>query len=375
MTGEEAMPILVLIVDNDRDSVADLEDRLKEDSRYVPSVVDFKDATARIRAEQPDIVVADLLDDQDDEPGNAVVDFVWEKHFCPLVIYSAEPGRAELPGKENPLVVLQQKGRGSDEEAMGKIRDLSPYCSALRRGHEENSRLLAEAMRDAAVGTAVPAAYAPRHVDTVFRAARRRFAATLDERRTQEALMGAWEQYLCPPLSASWLTGDILRKSSSCDDRPEDFSVVLTPSCDLVREENRKPKVTRVLVARCVNMRDALAKSGFFAASKDSDIQRLEQVVGRGYEGSVLFLPGLPGRIPRMGANLRDLDLLQFDEIGEEGSGAQHVRVASVDSPFRELVSWAYLQNAGRLGLPDRDRGKWAEEVQAEILGNRRGQK
>lgn len=375
MTNEVGTPIHVLIVDNDADSVADLADLLEEDSQYSGVVVDFKEAMDRIRTEPPDIVVADLLDDQNREPGNAVVDFVWKKHFCPLVIYSAEPRRVALPDKEHPLVALQQKGRRSDEEAMCKIRDLAPYCSALRRGHEENYRLLAEAMRDAAMGVSTPAVDVPSHIDAVFRAARRRFAATLDERRTKEALMGAWEQYLCPPLSSSPLTGDVLRRATSFDNGPEDFSVVLTPSCDLVREGNRKPKVSQVLVARCISMRDALAKSGFFSVRKDPDIRRLEQAVGRGYEGSVLFLPELPGRIPCMGANLRGLDLLPFDEIGEEGSEAQHVRVASVDSPFRELVSWAYLQNAGRLGLPDRDSEQWVKEVQAEILARRGGTK
>jgi len=371
MTTERAMPIRVLIVDNDHDSVADLEDLLEEDSQYTCVVVNFKDATARIRDEQPDIVVADLLDDENGEPGNAIVDFVWRKHFCPLVIYSAEPHRVKLPNREHPLVALQEKGDRSDEEGLRKIRDLSPYCFALRRGHEENGRLLAEAMRDAAMAISKPAVYAPSHIDTVFRMARRRFAATLDERRTREALMEAREQYLCPPLSSSPLTGDILRSAASSGERPEGFSVVLTPSCDLVRDGKQRPKVRRVLVAKCVNMRDALEKAGFPTIGKRAealDVQRVGRMVGRGYEGGVLFLPGLPGRIPPMGANLRDLDLLAFSEIGEQDSDAQHIRVASVDSPFRELVSWAYLQNAGRLGLPSRDREKWAEEVQADIL-------
>lgn len=361
------MPIHVLIVDNDHDSVADLKDLLDDDSQYTCAVANFGDATDRIRSAQPDIVVADLLDDDDGDgdgdPGNAVVDFVWEKHFCPLVIYSAEPSRVKLPDKEHPLVALQEKGDRSDEEALAKIRSLAPYCAAFRTGHEENRQRFAEAMRDAAMGMSAPAVDASGHIDTVFRAARRRFAAALDEGRTKEALMGAWEQYLCPPLSSDLLTGDVLRDAASVGDRPEDFSVVLTPSCDLAQDGDREPKVSRILVAKGLNMRDALERSGFPPVGKNLDVPRLARVVGPGYEGGVLFLPRLPGHIPAMGANLRDLDLLLFDEIGERGSDTRYVRIASMDSPFRELVSWAYLQNTGRPGLPDRDSREWAREI------------
>ncbi|MYK60628.1 MAG: hypothetical protein F4034_01405 [Chloroflexi bacterium] len=62
-----------------------------------------------------------------------------------------------------------------------------------------------------------------------------------------------------------------------------------------------------------------------------------------------------------MAADLRDLELIPVGAIGVEGE--EFLRVASVDSPFRELISWAYLQVAGRPGLPQRDLDGWIHDI------------
>jgi len=61
-----------------------------------------------------------------------------------------------------------------------------------------------------------------------------------------------------------------------------------------------------------------------------------------------------------MAADLRQLELISFDKISEE---AEFVRVASMDSPFRELISWAYMQTGCRPGLPDRNLDDWCDEI------------
>jgi hypothetical protein len=34
-----------------------------------------------------------------------------------------------------------------------------------------------------------------------------------------------------------------------------------------------------------------------------------------------------------------------------------------MDSPFREQLTWAYLEIAGRIGVPDRNMANWVECV------------
>ncbi len=57
-----------------------------------------------------------------------------------------------------------------------------------------------------------------------------------------------------------------------------------------------------------------------------------------------------------MTACLRDLELIGVDRVAASGeAGKDYRRICSVDSPFREQLAWAYLQIAGRPGVPDRD--------------------
>ena len=84
-------------------------------------------------------------------------------------------------------------------------------------------------------------------------------------------------------------------------------------------------------------------------------------VLSHGYFEAVIPFPCLEGRIPTMAANLRDLEFIPVDDIGI--SEKAFLRVASVDSPFRELIAWAYLQIACRPGLPDRDFSLWSDEI------------
>jgi CTP synthase len=67
-----------------------------------------------------------------------------------------------------------------------------------------------------------------------------------------------------------------------------------------------------------------------------------------------------------MSAHLRDLELIPADEIGD-GDPAKFVRAASVDSPFREQIAWAFVQIAGRPAVPDRDLESWIEEIKARV--------
>ena len=61
-----------------------------------------------------------------------------------------------------------------------------------------------------------------------------------------------------------------------------------------------------------------------------------------------------------MAANLKELDLMPIENIGD---AKEFTAIASIDSPFRELVSWTYLQIACRPGLPERDLDTWATEI------------
>ena len=62
-----------------------------------------------------------------------------------------------------------------------------------------------------------------------------------------------------------------------------------------------------------------------------------------------------------MTADFLRLELIDLDRIGT--GDKEYLRIASVDNPFRELVAWAYVLNAARPGMPERDFESWAEEI------------
>lgn len=367
----------VLVVDDEPQSVEDLVRALQEDPHICPRVfTDFKEAECRLAKVAPDIAVVDLVragdemraDDDvrtdDDLPGVGLSRRAWENGVFPILIYTAEPKAYDPPEGSDAFIKVIPKGRDSEGDVMAAISDYRPYVDLLKSAQERARRDMVRCIRDA---------YPPlwkrddvsKSVDALMRAARRRFAAMLDETKPRDPLL-PWEQYLCPPISNDVLTGDLLREREG---EPEDagaFRVVLSPSCDMaVTEGAGRAKVSRVLVARCAPFGTSSAETMKLSLRKLRD--RLPQMLNQGHLDTVLPLPRLPGRIPVMVAEFRDLELLDYDSIGRQEEKKLFVRVASVDSPFRELVAWAYTRVAGRPGLPVRHTKAWAEEIIAAL--------
>ena len=138
--------------------------------------------------------------------------------------------------------------------------------------------------------------------------------------------------------------------------------MVLTPSCDLVTSGERNAKVSQVLVARCGSIKDLLGRTRFKEIKMNSKgkEQIRTSVLAPGFFETIIPFPRFSGHIPTMGTDMRDLELIPLTDIGAR---KPFLRIASIDSPFRELISWAYLQVAGRPGLPDRNLCSWVKEI------------
>ena len=112
-------------------------------------------------------------------------------------------------------------------------------------------------------------------------------------------------------------------------------------------------------LSRCCSNADGLRRSGIQGAPAKRVKSRM---LTQGFLASIIPVPALQDMIPSMMADLTDLELIPISDVGRSGDERYHI-VASMDSPFRELVSWSYIQTAGRPGLPDRDLDPWANEI------------
>ena len=359
----------LLFVEDEPESIEPLMDLIREEGlvEQDPHVKKFEEAIKAIKDIRPDVVILDLFDgslsDRKDE-GSKSLDFIRREHFCPVIVYSALPEIIE--DKKHPFVHYVKKGSGSEKLALEKLREIEPHISVLK----DVEQYVYETY-SSAISEVVPYAFnvydgSEQRVDVVKRAARRRLAARMDELLSDEDKLASWEQYIFPPISKEIRLGDVLKeKIYNGNDAPGTFRIVLTPSCDLVKYGDKR-KVDNVLVSRCCSIKEGLKNAinlGENITRKHKD--RIKSFLSHGHSNGIIPLPPLKDRIPLIAANLRDLQLIPADEIETSNSPAtvKYARIASLDSPFREMVSWAYLEIAGRPGLPDRDLDEWIEEI------------
>ena len=354
----------ILIVDDDKDMAATVQERLEEhfdDDCQCQYELSFEVAVGKIRSLHPDVVVLDIWDGEPQESttlGMEVLDQIWDQLFCPVVIHSALP---PPDIREHPFIhpIAKDDQADSVQEVLHAIVDMQPHIKALKKGEESIRNAFAAAMK-----TVAPYAFqqfpddASTRTDIIARAGRRRVAALMDEPLLPDTALAPWEQYLCPPVTDDLLLGDILRVADGTPEDPNGFRLVLTPSCDLAQSGGQTPKVDKVLVAKCCSLEEGLKKAGL-AWNTDSDKLKSHPLFSQGNYQSVLSLPHLEGQIPPMAANFHTLELIPMACV------SQYCRVASLDSPFREAVAWAYLQNTGRPGLPKRDFSQWLPDIRA----------
>jgi len=180
--------------------------------------------------------------------------------------------------------------------------------------------------------------------------------------------IASWEQYLYPPVGKDLLTGDILKKKGSDEKTPNNYYVVLTPSCDMVSDEHRGPKVEKVLVACCTDVKNMLPEVNAEPTTRSERLkEKLLPFLRRGYGNFCLPLPEFPGILPPMTAELKNLKLIELNKIGNDAQ-SEYYRIVSVDSPFREMATWAYVQVTGRPGLPERNFDTWADEICSAVV-------
>lgn len=354
----------VLLVDDDRNAVKPLEEEFSDVGDIRHEWTAFSEAQTKIEAFRPDVIVLDLFGGQSQDGEAAGRDTLLEiqsGHFCPVVVYSADPS---IVDDSHPFIKTIKKGSDSEKLVVAAIHEFQPVADRLRFVQEEAWKAFSIALRDVSP-------YVPSNDDAVAiidRAARRRLAALLDDTATAGRQLDAWEQYVFPPVSRDIQLGDILRLKAG-DREPKSYRVILTPSCDLVRSHGREAKVRDVLVARCCPLTTVLdmigPKDNLGKALKST---RFKEILSVGFGRSFILFPALGEHIPSMAANLKDLQLIPIKEIDANKEGnAKYQIVASVDSPFRETIAWAYVQTAARPGLPDRDIKSWKREISESL--------
>jgi hypothetical protein len=356
---------IVLIIDDEKDVADEIKAAIEESIDGVGCTIelDFEQSAKLIQEIRPDAIVLDLMKGHHstDLPGQSTWKDVWNSAFCPVVIYTGWEGDIRPPVPANhPFVKRIAKGGGTLAQVVSALSDFAPAVASVNELRAEVNAVILKVLRDTAGDGHLPMGDASH----LLHACRRRIAATMDDSTiTGNREMASWEQYLVPAMGESPLTGDLIRRRDANWDDPTAYRLVLTPSCDLV-----KGRCEPTLIAACCESTSKLISRLSLSPKANKLEDNAEKVKSKvltpgAFEG-FFALPSLASRIPLMVANLKGLQVIEWKLIGPiESSTHEFVRIASIDSPFREQVAWAYLTTAARPGMPDRDLKSWAEEI------------
>ena len=354
----------LLFIDDDYSSIEPLIEIIgNKPEKEICHIKEFGKAREKIKSFRPDIVILDIFyGDPSNDRGTGLksLDFIWANRFRPVIVYSAadeETMEEKITDehKRHPFIYCFRKGQKDIKNVEESLIKIKPHVDILRSVEEYLDEAFSSVMKELVPYT-FGAGENQQQSDIVKRAVRRRLAARMDELSSEDEKLTPWEQYVFPPISKKTIRmGDVIKEKTADGTTPDAFRIVLSPSCDLANS-----KVENVLVGRCRSVGETLINAGFAKNTKWDKIKK--SFLTQGHSNGIVPLPKLTDLIPLMAANLRTLELVPVKKIAEN-----YERVASLDSPFREMVSWAYMQIAGRPGLPERDLDSWAKEISEEL--------
>ena len=358
----------LLIIEDNKDSVKRIMDYADEVS-WENQCEDFTDAEDKIRKFEPDIVVLDwMFDVESAEKGKQILETIWENNFRPIIIFSALADTLSLDAKfmESPLITLIKKG--DEEPVVEKLKEWALYTPTIKNLRDDMNKALIDSLRT--IELFKSSEFPGEEVVKYMLSKRTSNYFNKDFEGTNPP---AWIQYIYPAMSKTLLACDVLRKVSleaeqTREGSADEYSVILTPSCDMANS-----RTTQLLVARCECKDDycniTLGGNETITSGKGkAKVIMLEKNLNRGYADYKVALPNLSGIIPYLTINLKKVELILLDKIALSVMSVlpganEYYRVASVDSPFREQIVWAHMMNSCRPGMPDRDTVKWAEDI------------
>lgn len=360
----------MLIIEDNKETVRGICDSA-EDNGWEYEICDFEKSIIKILEFNPDMVVMDWMYDVENiDRGEPIFKEIYENGFRPTIIFSAMADAIELPDymKTTPLVEIIKKG--DEQIVIDRIREWKPYISAVKDLRDEmNSALLISVQ---AVDNFMKMEEYPGD-DVVKYMLSKRTTFYFDKEYIGN-IPPAWIQYEYPPVHNNFMVADIIRIYSDTTNvhdvgKPEEYHIILTPSCDMARVGNGYI----ILAAKCkeANMFSEDARISD-EELEDKDIVedkkgKLIHSLNTGYNYSKVALPLLPNKIPYMTVDLRKLEQIRIGDIAKSeksiNEDSKYYRVASVSSPFREQIVWAYMINSCRPGMPDRDMNTWAEGI------------
>lgn len=350
----------VLIIDDRPEAVKGIKDHC-DDNGWICKSISFDQFNSEFSEFNPDVIVLDWKDDASgDLEGNELLEKIWELGFKPVIIFSGYADLIELDEKYTSSNLVKVQAKGDEEPVIKYLDTIEKFVIVISTLKKDfNDALIV------ALNSIIPMSKTDGITDDVVRfVLAKRVSNYFDENCSEDA--PPWIQYVYPPIATSLCVCDIIKKASTVRDNllkigePDEYRLVLTPSCDMAQS-----KVSKVLCAKCCN-KDLFHSMGVRDNPTPNQVKAIKSHLNTGYHNNYVSLPEFPELLPYLTVNLKDLEFIPLDNIALNSEcikPEQHhyFRLASVDSPFREQIVWAYMINSCRPGMPDRNMDVWAK--------------
>jgi CheY-like chemotaxis protein len=381
--------LVLLIEDNEqmrKDILEELQDaEIGGRTIVVRPVEDFQTALDEVRERRADLVILDVYRDTPmvggDPAGLAVLDELQNTGFVSVILYTAHPEGAK--GRETPFV----KVVGKDDAGVAKLRTEVEFVFNSRLPHLFRAIVshFDRTLRDYMWG------FVQQRWDSLaqiggqpefLRILLRRLAASLSREGIDQIAAEAFgdsgekyslehdqahpaEYYTMPPIGDDVRFGDI--RVIENDGGSKEIRVIVWPSCDLVTTGGRTLKVDKVSCALAVPLADLPEMKDWAAAPGDTSKRKAVAAVirnqrrGKGLSDERFhYLPAF-GNIPDIVIDFREVDRLPVANVTKSDC------LATVASPFAELIAARYVRYIGRPGVPDLDSEGLLNRLEASI--------
>lgn len=356
----------VLVVDDIEDSVKGILDSCAEHG-WDKQLSDFDEAYSAIMDFDPDVIVLDWREDAENvDTGATILDKIWDITFRPVILFTANAAIIDITLKREKSNMLKVIPKGDEAPVITFLKQIEQFASSLSKYRANMSAALIAALNSIDYLKELDSIDEP----AVGYILSKRTSSFFDDQFISE-ISPSWVQYICPPLSDCLNVCDIIRVKTAETNmdamgNPEEYCLILTPSCDMFFSPGREAKVTHVLCAHCYP-KESFHQTPLSDSPTPRQIEKVQSKLNMGYNGSMVALPGFANIIPFMSADLKKLELVPLDKIAASrtsiSENTTYYRIASICSPFREQLVWAHLHNSCRPGVPDRNTELWAKEI------------
>lgn len=339
-----------------------------EEKEWELQIYSFDDCMREVDSFDPDVIILDLKDDgvSDETAGETIFSKIWKTRFRPTIIFSGFADSFDIDDlalgefaeyAKSPL--FETITKGDEQPVINKLEYLADIVPSITRLRNKLNLALMTSANAIEIIKSVPDSEVQDYLLTS------RILQYFQE-PVFDAELPAMVHYIYPPIGNHLMMGDILRKriKDEKDDIVDLFSIVLTPSCDLARpQEDMVVLVAKTgLLSSIVDSFDQKWEKG--SSKYNKRIGKITAILNSGFKNSHVYLPPLPGVLPNLCFDVKKLDLVSINEVRYQSGDAKAdvwERVASLASPFRERIAWAYLNTAGRPGVPAIDTINWAD--------------